>query len=222
MMFMKKVLTLFICIFLLTGCDVTYNLIIDDDTFSEQIIIPFSRQTTTDEDITEYLKNKIGITTDRYENKYYNIGVETTPDFYNLIYDYKFDFEGFKKSFFVDICYPNMSIKDNEKEIIIKSGNGFRCLNPDNGVIADSAKINIKTSLEVIENNADSVSNNTYTWNIDYDNYKTREVNLKLKKDEVKKKYDFSFIIYILIILGLIGFIYAFVKSKFKNINNID
>ena len=87
-----------------------------------------------------------------------------------------------------------MSIKENNGEIVIKSGKGFRCLNPDNGVIADSTKINIKTSLEVIENNADSVSDNTYTWNIDYNNYETREVNLKLKKDEANKKNDLSFI----------------------------
>lgn len=218
---MKKILLFFICLFLITGCDVTYNLTIDDDTFSEQIIIPFSRQTTTEEMMIKYLKNKLTITTDRYEDTYYNMGVETTTDFYNLIYDYKFDYDGFKKSFFVDICYPNMKITENDGEFIIASGKNFKCLNPDNGVIADSVKINIKTDLEVVENNADSVNGDIYTWNIDYNNNETREINLKLKKQEVKKEYNFLFI-YIVGTVIVIGFIYVFIKSKFKVVNNID
>ena len=219
---MKKILLLFICIFLITGCDVTYNLTIEDGNFTEQIIIPFSRQTTTEEMMTRYLKSKLTITTDRYEDTYYNMGVETTFDFYNLIYDYKFDYEGFKKSFFVDICYPNMSIKDNEEEIIIKSSKGFKCLNPDNEVIADSVKINIKTDLEVLENNADSIDDDIYTWNIDYNNNETREINLKLKKEEVKKEYNFSFVYYIIGAIIVIGFIFVFMKIKFKRVNDID
>ena len=220
---MKKILLLFICIFLITGCDVEYNLMIENGNVNEQIILPFSKQNFAYENVTDYLNNKITITNDRYENKYYDMSLVTTSDFYNLIYKYNFDFEGFKKSFFVDICFPNMKITENDGEIIIASGKNFKCLNPDNGVIADSVKINVKTDLKVLDNNADNVTNNIYTWNINYDNYQTKELNLRLKKDEIKKENNFSFVIYIIIFVVIaICMILLFVKKKFDGINNID
>ena len=217
---MKNILLFIVCILILTGCDIEYNLTIDNDSFDEKITLSLLKQDISFENMTDYLKNKISISNDRYENKFYESSIYVHDNSYDLIYDYSHDFNSFKSGFFVNNCYTDINISGNDNEISIFSGDDFRCLSPDNGLIADSAKINIKTKLEVLDNNADSVNGNTYTWNIDRNNYKTKEINLKLKKVN-ENSFDFSFIIYIAIPIIIFGVIFILAKNKIRKINKI-
>lgn len=217
---MKKILLFIVCIFMLTGCDIEYNLTIDNDSFDEKVTLSLLKKDVSFEDMTNYLKNKIPISNDRYETRFYEPSIDVHENSYDLVYDYSYDFSSFKKGFFVNNCYIDISIEENDDEISISSGKDFRCLNPDNGLIADSAKINIKTELEVIENNADSVNGNTYTWNIDRNNYETKTVNLKVKKIK-ENSFDFKFIIYTVIAMAFIISLFLLAKKKIRKINRI-
>ena len=56
-------------------------------------------------------------------------------------------------------------------------------------LLYDDVKVNITIPFEVVKNNADSVSKNTYTWNINKSSeYKTIEFSYKenIKKDKIK------------------------------------
>ena len=92
----------------------------------------------------------------------------------------------------------------------------------DENLIVDSVKVNITTELEVLENNADEVNGNTYTWNINNNNYLNKEVNIQLKRsnnsqDNVNYRLLFGIIFCILVIGGLCFFMYR----RNKKINNI-
>lgn len=217
---MKKVLLFIVCILMLTGCDVEYNLTIDNYSFDEKITLSLLKQDISFENMKDYLKNKIPISNERYETRFYESSIDVHENSYDLVYDYSHDFNSFKQGFFVNNCYTDISIDEEADEINISSGQDFKCLNPDNGLVADNAKINIKTKLEVLDNNADSVNGDTYTWNIDRNNYETKTINLKLKRTNIKK-YDFSFIIYIVIPIIVIAIVFVLAKNKVRKINQI-
>ena len=59
--------------FLVTGCDVTYNLTIEDEnTFDENIVLSFSKSTTSYNDISFYPDNKIPVYPTEKNEKFYN------------------------------------------------------------------------------------------------------------------------------------------------------
>lgn len=217
---MRKLLLFIVCILMLTGCDVEYNLTIDNDSFDEKITLSLLKQDISFENMKDYLKNKIPISDERYETRFYEASIDVHENSYDLVYDYSHDFNSFKQGFFVNNCYTDISIDEEDDEINISSGQNFRCLNPDNGLVADNAKINIKTKLEVLDNNADSVNGDTYTWNINRSNYKTKMINLKLKKAN-ENNFDFSFIIYIAIPIIVIGILFVLAISKIRKVNKI-
>lgn len=217
---MKKLLLVIVCIFMLTGCDIEYNLTIDNDSFDEKIVLSILKQDTSFENMTDYLKNKIPISNERYETKFYEPSIDVHENSYDLVYDYSYDLDSFKNGFFVNNCYTDINITEDGDILNISSGKDFRCLSPDNGLIADSAKINIKTKLEVLDNNADSVNGDTYTWNINRNNYETKTINLKLKKVN-ENNFDFSFIIYIAIPIIIFGVIFVLAKNRIRKINKI-
>ena len=141
---------------------------------------------------------------------------------FDLVYDYVHDINSFRKSTFVDTCYPNMKITETDDEIRIESGKGFRCLNPDNGLITDHVDIAIVSELEVLENNADEVNDNTYSWTVNESNVQDKEVNLVLKRNK-KNSMDINYFL----IFGIIGVLIVmlgiglFLISKNRQNNDI-
>ena len=83
----------------------------------------------------------------------------------------------------------------------------------------DSLTINIKTDLEVVENNADKVDGNTYTWVINENNYQNHPIQMRIKKG-TDKGFNFWIIIIVIIVLLLIIAIFAYntyLKNKKRN-----
>lgn len=220
-----KILLLF-CLFL-TGCSVTYNLTIDDNTFEENVVFAFSKSITSYSDISFYLNDKIPIGLSD-NKKFYNSEIKDVGDGYNLVYNFNHEENFIENSYFVNNCYPNVSIINNDDTISISSGKGFNCFIGDDGLKADSVKINIKTELNVLENNADEVNDDVYTWNINYSNYSSKEINLKLGKDvsaiNLKKVNSSSsfFAIVTLILLFVFILVYFFVQIKKKKKNKFN
>ncbi len=220
---MKKLILIICLMFLVTGCDVSYELKINaDETFNEKATFSFLNQDMTVDDLSVYIKTHQPISNDRYEAKYYASHIYTNGIYNYLIYDYVHDINSFRKSTFVDTCYPNMKITESDDEIKIESGKGFRCLNPDNGLITDHVDIAIVSELEVLENNADEVNGNTYLWTVNENNVQDKEVNLVLKRN-TKNSTDINYFL----IFGIIGVIIVilgiglFLISKNRRNNDI-
>lgn len=218
----RKIFLMICVVFLLTGCDVTYDLTIKtDETINEKVTLSFLKQDMSYENVISYLKNKIPISNNRYEPNSYNAQIYEGNDYYDLIYNYTHNFGSFEKTLFVDSCYNDSQITETDDEIVIKSGKGFKCLNPDNGLIADSVKINIKSELEVLETNADEVNGNTYTWNIDWNNYQNKEINITLKRNTKTSKNNLNYFLLFGILVLVISGVYLFFRYRNKKINGI-
>ena len=228
----KKMLFLcLLCFFMITGCDVNYELAIDNDTFKENITMTFSKLDIDDEGIAVYKNNKTPISMNENEDKFYDVIVNELNDSYDLIYRYDHDLSSFKNSYFLANCYPDFDVQSNDKEITLYSGNRFMCFEGDDGLQADSVKINITTDLKVLENNADYVTGNTYTWTIDHNNYENKLIDIRLQKDvtlketienlNVESNASYMSLIIVGVILIIAIIIFVFVRHKRKKNNNI-
>ena len=220
----RKILLIICLVFLLTGCDVTYNLIInDDETFDESVMFSFLKSNTKPEDLSVYVNDKLPLSNNQYESRKYNSQINVSENTYDLVYDYSHDFNNFRNTLFVDSCYNDSKITRTDDKITIRSGKGFRCLNPDNGLITDNVKINITTKLEVLDNNADEVNGNTYTWNINFNNVQNKEVNITLKRNMQTSQtwMNYPLLFGILGVVILVAGLFLFMYVKNKKINGI-
>lgn len=223
----KKVLLFILCFFLVTGCDVKYDLTINNDSYDETITLSFLKSQNTYEDVSSYLEDKIPISYNPSERLYYNSKIEEDDNYYNLVYNYKHNTNTFMQSYFVSNCYPNFNIESNDEQIILSSGQQFTCFVGDDGLSADSVEINITTKLKVLKNNADESNGNTYTWNIDESNYNNKPIEMTLQKsfeiEDVVPQNEASNLSFIIVvaIIGVALIIYIFVRYKAKKNNNI-
>ena len=226
-----KYLLVLICVFLLTGCDIEYDLTIDSDTFDESINMAFSKSDTNYDDVIIYRDNKTPISLDSDEKNFYNTSVTDDGNNYNLKYNYKHNISSFKNSYFLNNCYPNSMIVDNGKSISFSSGEKFSCFSGDDGLQADSIIINITTDMKVLKNNADEVTDNTYTWRLDMYNYFNKTVEFELEKnntfeevvEDIKNPNETSSLTFLILLpIVLIGIIiFLFNRHKAKKNNNV-
>ena len=226
---MKKRLLFIICfVLLLTGCDVNYSVTInEDETFDEKITMSFLKTPSDGNNLTIAEDDKTPISVMPNETKFYDSEIIDKGNTYDMVYTYNHDMDSIKTAYFIANCYPGMRITNDEEEIVINSGDGFACFIGDDGLKADSVKINITTKLKVIENNADSVNGDTYTWIINENNYLGKEIYFKvernnksgglttLKENIIKEDGASSLTIVIVLSIMIIGgLIYLFVRYK--------
>ena len=221
---MKKILLLFICVFLITGCDVNYSVTInEDETFDEKITMSFVKTTSDGNNLKIAEDNKTPISVSPNENKFYNSEIIDKGNTYDMVYSYKHDINSVKQAYFIANCYPKLNITNSDEEIMINTGNGFACFIGDDGLRADSMTINLTTELKVLDNNADKINGNTYTWIVNENNYLDKSVYFRLQKkpnldvDKNNASYLMAIVVLSIVIVGFL--IYLFVRYK-KNRNN--
>ena len=212
---MKKILLLFIYVFLITGCD---------ETFDEKITMSFVKTTSDGNNLKIAEDNKTPISVSPNENKFYNSEIIDKGNTYDMVYSYKHDINSVKQAYFIANCYPKLNITNSDEEIMINTGNGFACFIGDDGLKADSVKINITTKLKVLNNNADNVSGNTYTWVINENNYLDKNIYFRLERannngglgTEIMKKDSASSLtaVVVLSIIIVAALIYLLVRYK--------
>lgn len=224
MIFLKKLLVLLGCILFLTGCDVNYNIVIDEDSFDETITMSFLKSQTSYNDLSVYLESKIPATVNLNENRFYDVDISDDANNYNLTYKFKQDSDSISNAYFISNCYPNSQIINTDDVIELSSGQEFVCFNGDDGLKADSVHINITTDLKVLKNNADSVSGNTYTWTINSSNYNNKPIELQIQKpvtvEKVIKENDSSFTLIFVIIFMLLVIVLVLILVRFKTKKN--
>lgn len=224
---LKKLLGLFICILFLTGCTVNYDVTIDEDSFDESISLSFLKSQTSYNDLLVYKNDETPINVHGDENKFYDSQITENFNNYVLTYKYKHDMNSINDAYFIKNCYPNFSLVNSDQMIRISSGNQFMCLNGDDGLSADSVSITIKTDMKVISNNADKVSGNSYTWNIDETNYDNKPINLVIQRDMnvqdiiVENDSSFTLIFVVITVLVLLLVIFMVIRLKAKKNNAI-
>jgi len=204
---MKKLLLL-IFVLIISGCSSEYNLVIDENVIKEDVAITIP-SSVANEDIIE---SQTSLKTSVYRNNAYFYDFNSTKDNDNYYLNYSFDHSvnKFTNSHFLRTCYASNNVENTDDYIYISTSERFNCIvMPDNAYM-DSVKVNIVTNLKVLNNNADIIDGNKYTWMFDSSNYTNKPIIIKLKKEKKKEQLlttdNSSFLSFftILIILGFI------------------
>ena len=187
----KKII-LICTLFILTGCSVEYNLTINEDLSVKEKVIA-NENTNRMEAMTKskgdnavnYIYNmfkrddkKVSISTKNTSKNTYTTVVKTHKNIENYSKDFKSDV--FEK--------VNIIKEDN---VVTFTANQTKPLgkNQSYSLIYDDITIRMYVPFKVIENNATSVSGNTYIWKIKNDG----KLNfIKIKYNEEMKKNTFS------------------------------
>lgn len=217
----KKIIILIILLLSVTGCTTDYNLTIEDDYVTENIVatIPSSsvnkksktKKIESDNQVIPFINNpqyvfneKDGIT--------YNKTVQLDKsNNYIVTLDYKYTFNDFLKSKAYNNCFQDSYINKEENGTIpIVFKGKFYCL------YGDKININITSSREVLGNNADIVNGNTYTWIIDNNNVDDTNIQLLLSKNKISNSSNIINLILVSILIIIIIIDIYIVKNKTK------
>lgn len=170
-----KVLFLLLVLVLITGCSGTYNLKIDKDlSVKEELNVVLENEATSFEEFNSLLKNnKIDSNDYKLVTQGDNLNLSYSHE-YNSIEEYLLESKVYKQLF------DNISYDTDRKDFTLEAKNIFNLDNPNmnNSKNVKLLQINVTTPLYVIDENSDSISENTYSWTIDN---KTKEKDLYIE-----------------------------------------
>lgn len=214
---MKKLCRLFLmcgCLFLVSGCTIHYNLTIDKDLkvteeitatepksfYEQQMPSNSNEQTLVTKLFTTYqYNNDFEDYTFQYVTDDEKAGAKATRKF-NSVAAYT------KASSIVSDTESSLKLEETRKEVKL-SGKANYDVTLQNPIYTefDEIHVNIKVASPVIENNADEVKNDTYTW-ILTPQKKQADILLKFENE---KKYPSKvpwLLIVIVVVGGAVGF----------------
>lgn len=174
---MKKILILLTLVVLLTGCSANVNITVTSNNIEEEIIInAYSDRDTNKAQIYSSFRkympvfNNVPLSDTEPDTKkdgveYYTRREQDLGSGYRFEYKYKYNFDDYKNSRTVKLGFNSRTIQRNpgDKNIMISTDSGglkFFEQYPD----LETVTVNIKSAYKMIENNADFVNGNVYTW----------------------------------------------------------
>lgn len=242
----KKILILLFLIIMISGCQVNYNLTITSNSFNESSdIIPEDYDIYQNTNLNDFLKSFTNNKISPFYNDIDEINEVSSSDinpthsysFNNLDrginIKYNYNQNDIVLSKMIKECFNEVNIQDNNQYIRINTSNECKAFKRYS--LLNNINIYIKTDLKVIYSNADSVNGNTYIWNIDKNNYNSKNISLTLyndnkgigdnKKEEIeekkeeKKEFKLNIILVIvaIIMVGLLFLLVFFVQKGEKD-----
>ncbi len=163
---MKKIKMVFLVliILLVTGCAGTYNLTINEDlSVKENLSVNFSGEESSYDKINDLLRRE-NVKEDEYT---------LTTEGYNLKLDYTHEYTDIEDYLLNSLLYKQLfdsiSYDSDNKEVALSTGNIFNLSTSklNNSYNIKNLQINVTTPLDVIEENADMINENTYSWILD-------------------------------------------------------
>lgn len=213
---MKRNIILLLAITLLTGCTVNYNIEFEGNQIIETISGTISKEEVEERDNGKGVNIYRSLLYDNqkvFENKNDLYTKEVTTEgniiHYNFTYKYLKDYQN---SRIIQNCFSNPTIIETEEAYDIKLTGKFTCLK------GEKVTINLKSDYAIIENNANEVNDNVYTWIIDKEENVDISVTVskKIKQKQTEEKpifTPFKIICFIVLIL-LSGITYFLYKKK--------
>lgn len=220
----KKTIILLILLLSVTGCTTDYNLTIEDDYITEDIVTTIPRSNINnqssaekkakieaDDPTTPFLNNpqyvfdeKDGITYTK------TVQLDKSNNYIVNLY-YKYSFNDYLKSKAYNQCFQESYIKqeDNGTIPVVLKGK-FYCL------YGDKTNINITSQRKVLGNNADIVNGNTYTWIIDANNIDNTDIQILFSNERISNSPSIINLILVGVLIIVILIDVYIVKSKNK------
>lgn len=220
---MKKILLGLVGLILLSGCSATYNLKIEEDTFTESIKANIDKDILDEyEDgyyyFDEDFKQNAFYTLDNknYNNPEENIDIKTENSNNKIKFNTKYEYskDNFDNAYLLNYCFDihKFTTTDEYYELAIKAP--FNCL-----YSLDKIDLVITTDYDVIATNAKR-ENNNYTWTITKDNMDDAYLYIKILKNEAKNNFLSGFKITAIVIFLCLILIALFIYKKILNKNN--
>ena len=202
-----KLVFLLIIVLLVSGCSGTYNIKINKDlTINEELDVILEKQYNNYSSVESILENK-GI--DKNDYKIVGQGEDLKVTYkhkYQSVEEYILESKLYKQLF------DNISYNTDKENYTLEARNIFDLNNIelDNSYSIKLLQVNVTTPLNVIDENSDSSSENTYSWTIDN---KTKEKYIYMYFSVNDRKINTGTILVISsIIISLIIFIIIVIK----------
>ena len=225
--FVFMVIMLLLCV----GCRAEYNLTINDDLSVEENVLA----TEDSEFFEEYEKSSVGRVisiilaphldllneNDYVTNSHITSGRSgaTIMKKFSSVEEYA-NSNLFSSQYAENVNYS----KDGNKITLSVKGNFSKAEQDQSRFVVDEAAISIKLPFKVIENNADKVDGDVYTWIFTENDTKEREIKITFDKSKIKKDINYLYVgivIGIIILLIVLFMVYNKIRSKRNNLNKI-
>lgn len=231
----KKILLMFILILLLSGCSVEYNVSLENDSFKENGSLIEKKENKDNLSKNGFsFEEQINYTYQSMHDVLNGQEMEKTQSFelkkidtdkeIGLTYSNELKQNKYYLSPIIRQCYDNVSVKNSNNNIKISTGNYFKCF--DYYELLNNVTVNFTTNYKVVNNNADEIKDNTYTWFINKNNFKNKEISIEIDKSEISyntlldEKESNVLIVFliglVLTVIFVFGF-YTYYKVKFSN-----
>ncbi|MFI3261020.1 MAG: hypothetical protein R3Y13_04855 [bacterium] len=205
---MKKVILL-VCVLLLSGCEVEYNLVIEGDIIKE---MSSTKHSTNEEEYIEtatltsiyqsYYNKNIPLYNNDENFNYHTFEPLGEVEYYDVSYNNKvlsgeaeFSITKFSNSYLLNNCATVMVTRSGDT-VKINSDNVYKCFNQFE--LLEEIVINIETDEVVVYSSADYKTDNVHTWIInanDYDSvalyyvYDSDEENSEENNGDIEEEY---------------------------------
>lgn len=192
---MKKYLLFIMCLFILTGCDITYNLDISKDGYIEDVSM--WEDDTENDGMDRYIEpfenySELYLPISKKDGSLYEIGEKKDDVSYyqvsKLNDEVGLHFTGhfpsktpISNSNLIHLYAGNNYVIDDDMQLKINKSKKIGIFDSVSNLNSIIIKITVN-DYKVIENNADFIEENTYTWQLTKDNYKKKNLVLKVNK----------------------------------------
>lgn len=212
---MKKIILIIVLAFTLTGCSVTYNLELNQNVINDFIEISGNKdkyiEYGTDDSKVEYISDVL-YRINGVGNNYFQ---EKSLVDNNIIYKFSGSMNYLEKEYmspFSNWCYEAVSMFPEDNIISIMTTDKFLCYDLYSEL--ENVEVNVISKYKVLENNADKVEGNKYTWYIDRNNKDNKPILIKIEKNSninKGKQEESKIVVYLKYILELTIIIVAMV-----------
>ncbi len=212
---MSYIRVLFIAFFVLivSGCTKEYKLYISDNKFVEK----FHMEINESNDYSYVLDGDFYPLHNDFEHKFKKSLKESNGDKI-LDLEYSYTPDDFVNANSFNQCFDDREVITKDDFYIIKLSKPNGCMFNENYTI------NIITDNKVVENNADKVKRNQYTWYVNNNDRDSFNLIIKIEKGTAKTVEEkYSAIIYIvlgLVLFIVLGAVCLFVKRR-RNSNKV-
>ncbi len=230
---------MYIVIFL-TGCDLEYNLNISNDNIDELSQFKFvesdyNYELFYDLNDAKHFSSMDELVNNVFNDDYLAFDGEINDELYNkdkssdgLTLNYRYNYDNYSKSSMFNYCGDMVDYYIKNNIVNISVDNFTDCFMQDYGPYLNNLVINIKTDLKVLENNADEVNGNVYTWKMNVENAVNKKLILRIRNKSLNNdkesifRNDFYWTVFvILMFILLIGITAFYIFKKRKESNEI-
>lgn len=196
---MKKIeiIVILLIVILVSGCSKQYNLIVENDKITEEFNISFD---DTEENMQRYNLDYFPLHAN--QEAMYVKKIDKKNKLLKAHFNYTYKPSEFVNANSINECFET-------KEIIVEAEDYyyFKLQNLKSCMSDYNIDINIITKNKVLENNADEVNKNKYTWHITDKNKDKFNLEIKIDKKKSEKGILGSFSLVLISLIAIIGII---------------